>query len=178
MMSLPIGTVIAFAGSADSLDGLENDGWFVCDGRQLQTGDYPDLHGVIGDQYGSGPDYFNLPQLSGMFLRGIDPNGKVDPDTASRTSPDPSSTKTAGPIVGSRQSHQLLNHVHNWDGNFGTISDRGDELDIQLAASNKTDPGSGDRGTQATTNRDGGGNETRPSNVYVYYLIYAGSPSN
>jgi rhizosphere induced protein len=172
-MSLPIGTVIPYLGQADSLNNLEANGWLVCDGRSLGTTDYQALNEVIGDAYGSaGAGSFNLPQLSGMFLRGIDPGGKFDPDAAARTSPDPSSNTQVGPVVGSRQADQLRNHVHNWDQNFGQITDGGSDINVQLALNS---PRGGDLGSQPTTNKDGGGNETRPANVYVYYLIFAGN---
>ena len=90
-MSVPVGSVIPYLGVADGLNNLAGQGWLVCDGRSLATTDYPALNQAIGSAYGSvGAGYFNLPQLAGMFLRGVDPNGKVDPDRASRTSPDPS----------------------------------------------------------------------------------------
>lgn len=172
-MSLPIGAVIPYLGQPDSLNNLEANGWLVCDGRSLATTDYQALNEVIGDAYGSAGDgYFNLPQLSGMFLRGIDLTGKFDPDAAARTSPDPSSTTQVGPVVGSRQADQLRNHVHTWDQNFGEIATRGSDLDVQLALNSPT---GGNKGTQPTTNKDGGGNETRPSNVYAYFLIFAGN---
>jgi hypothetical protein len=172
MMSVPVGSVIPYLGVADGLNNLAGQGWLVCDGRSLATTDYPALNQAIGSAYGSvGAGYFNLPQLSGMFLRGVDPNGKVDPDRGSRTSPDPSSSQAVGPIVGSRQQQQLLNHVHMWDQNFGQITDGGNNINVQLALGS---PRGGDLGRQPTTNHDGGGNETRPSNVYVYYLIFTG----
>jgi microcystin-dependent protein len=39
------------------------DGWLLCDGRPVNTADYPELSSVIGTTYGSGSGTFNLPPL-------------------------------------------------------------------------------------------------------------------
>ena len=49
----------------------------------------------------------------------------------------------------------------------------GDDLNIQLCAGS---PHGGNLDSLPTTNVDGGGNETRPFNVYAYYLIATGLP--
>jgi Phage Tail Collar Domain len=171
IMTMPAGTVIAYLGLDSTLAELETKGWFKCDGRPMDSTTYPDLWGQIGNTYGSSAEgSFNLPDLRGMFLRAVDPAGAVDPDGKERTSPVAGDPGVAGPVVGSRQAHQVVRHQHHWDYNFGHISDVGSDINVQLA----TGTGEGDLGSQPTTNVDGGGNETRPSNVYVYYLIYAG----
>jgi microcystin-dependent protein len=171
-MKMPAGTVIAYLGSDANLNNLNTHGWLNCDGSSLSTTQYGELWNAIGNNYGSsGPGSFNLPDLRGMFLRGIDPKGTVDPDAQARTSPVPGNTSVVGPTVGSRQAQQLLNHQHNWDSNFGQITSDGSDLNVQLAQNSPTGP---DQGRQPTTNVDGGGNETRPINMYAYYLIYAG----
>lgn len=66
----PLGTVIAFAGSADAIP----DGWLVCDGRKLQLGDaggkYDALIKAIGAAWGDGgdadPTTVNAPDLRGF----------------------------------------------------------------------------------------------------------------
>jgi microcystin-dependent protein len=170
-MSIPVGTVISYMGDASPVD----KGWIMCDGRSISTTDYPELWDAIQNSYGSsGTGYFNVPDLRGMFLRGADPTGVQDPDSASRTSPVPGDTSiVAAGTVGSRQGHQLLNHVHQWDQNYGNITDQGNDINVQLAAGspNRT----ANLPTQPATLCDGGGGETRPSNVYVNYLIYAGA---
>jgi len=171
----PVGTIIAYMGPKAALTGKDAEGWLICDGRPVAKDDYLALSNLLGATYGSDDDTFNLPDLRGQFLRGVDDNtnGSTDPDRANRTNPNPRST---APInqndrVGTRQAQQLLNHQHMWGMNFGQISTDGGGIDVQLAP---TSPNGGDRGTLPTTNTDGGGNETRPVNVYVYYLIYAG----
>lgn len=67
--SLPIGTIIAFAGSKIP------DGWLACDGKAYdarQGSNYYALFQVIGVSYGSpGVSQFNVPNLNnGAFIRG------------------------------------------------------------------------------------------------------------
>lgn len=45
----------------------DSDGWLLCDGRALNEADYPDLFRVVGNTFGGGEGYFNLP----------DPRGRV-----------------------------------------------------------------------------------------------------
>jgi hypothetical protein len=169
-MSLPAGTIIAYLGSEANLNVLESQGWLNCDGRSVPTTDYGQLWSAIGNTFGSsGQGSFNLPDLRGMFLRSVDPAGAVDPDFKLRTSPDPQNKSVVGPLVGSRQAHEVVNHQHNWSGNFGNITYDGNDIAVQLSGEG------GNQGTLPTTNIDGGGNETRPANVYAYYLIFAGS---
>jgi hypothetical protein len=63
---VPPGTVIAFAGKDVP------EGYLLCDGRELDTSEYPDLFKAIGAIYGgTGIDKFKIPDFTGMFLRGI-----------------------------------------------------------------------------------------------------------
>jgi len=53
----PVGSVIAFAGSAAP------DGWLLCDGSNYSSANYPDLHAVIGTSFGSSGGNFLVPDL-------------------------------------------------------------------------------------------------------------------
>lgn len=171
-LPLPVGTVISYMGTNPA--SLAVLGWVPCDGRAVSSQSYPDLYAAVGTTYGGdGNPNFNLPNLIGMFQRGIDSNGAVDPDAASRTSPISGNATVVGPVIGSRQGFQVQNHQHNWSDNFGQITWSGSDLNVQLAPNS---PHGGNQGTQATTDWDGGGNETRPYNTYVYFLIFTGLP--
>lgn len=170
----PAGTVIPYAGTLASLGGLAALGWLVCNGMTMQISKYKTLYQAIGTAFGGdGTNTFNLPDLRGQFLRGVDSGAGVDPDVNSRTAQAPGGN--TGGNVGSRQAQQLLNHTHTWDRNFGQISASGSNLNVQLSDRGDKPP---NQGRQPTTNNDGGGNETRPVNVYVYYLIFAGLASS
>nr|GFD59851.1 hypothetical protein [Tanacetum cinerariifolium] len=65
------------------------DGWLVCDGRALNSSKYPALYLALGYTWGTGagrPGDFTLPDMRGMFLRGVDILGHNDPDNNKRVS--------------------------------------------------------------------------------------------
>jgi microcystin-dependent protein len=173
ILPFPLASIIPYMGPQSALNSLATQGWQLCDGRALSASIYSALYDVIGTTYGgNGNPSFQLPNLVGMFLRGVDATGAVDPDYAARTSPIPGNSTTVGGVVGSRQADQLKNHMHNWSNNFGQISDGGSDINVQLCQ-NGGNKGN-NQGTGPTTDTDGGGNETRPVNVYVFYLMFTG----
>ncbi|UNE54980.1 phage tail protein [Bartonella machadoae] len=72
---LPCGLIGPFA--------MENlpSGWLLCDGRAYSREDYRDLFLTIGTSWGAGDGVrtFNVPDLRGVFLRGLDGGRNVDP---------------------------------------------------------------------------------------------------
>src|ERR1051326_3150408 len=87
----PLGTVIAYSGNfVPNLTKWEEDhGWLLCDGRMLdrteQNQKYQPLFDAIGSSWGGdGANKFNLPDLQGYFLRGVDGNAGRDPDRTTR----------------------------------------------------------------------------------------------
>ena len=89
------------ASAASRTDGplralLEPLGWMPCDGREMRISRYPDLFAALGCLYGGQYErgIFNLPDLRGMFVRGlttapawIRTATSVVPRTATRTIP-------------------------------------------------------------------------------------------
>jgi microcystin-dependent protein len=68
-LGVPPGTVIAFAGNHGPR------GYLLCDGREVDVLNYPDLFRAIGTIYGgNGTSKFKLPDFRGMFLRGAGGN--------------------------------------------------------------------------------------------------------
>ncbi len=74
--AVPIGALFPFAGATVP------SGYLLCDGREVQIGQYPDLYDTIGDSYGAtsiGFQTFKLPDLRGRFALGRDNmNNKTD----------------------------------------------------------------------------------------------------
>lgn len=68
---IPIGTICAFA-----MNRVPN-GWLACNGQAVSRKTYKDLLDVIGLTYGigDGDQTFNVPDLRGVFLRGLDAGG-------------------------------------------------------------------------------------------------------
>jgi hypothetical protein len=171
----PPGSVMAFAGANVPV------GWLLCDGSVMSSSQYPALFAAISTNWGMGTsggivgtNDFNLPDLRGMFLRGV--NGtrinsgalnaqnsglSMDPDVATRTNgPDGGN---AGNAVGSLQGYQLQSHSHAW-GSFYNSGWAGGSVPGYIHRGDAAD------NTQTPTTSTGGA-ETRPQNAYVNYII-------
>ncbi|OQW99707.1 MAG: hypothetical protein BWK80_62645 [Desulfobacteraceae bacterium IS3] len=64
-------------------------GWLACNGATVSKLDYPMLFEAIGTAWGNGYDSndntFDLPDLRGLFLRGLNSGSRRDPDASGRT---------------------------------------------------------------------------------------------
>lgn len=180
--AFPIGSVIAYLGNGSNIAGMEANGWFKCDGRNisgltaLSADERTALTNILG---GSS----NLPDLRGNFLRGLDESRGYDDDAGSRTGGE----STTG--VRSYQGNQIQSHGHtgstSTDGNhnhggstgnggFGTgnTSIEGTSRDAadDSGTHNHTISWDGNHSHTVTINNAGGA-ETRPENIAVYWLI-------
>ncbi len=146
----PIGTILAFAGNVDKIPA----GWKLCNGDALPIHGNEEIFNVIGYNWSNQTTGdFNLPDLRGAFLRGLDKDKRLDPVV--RT-------------IGSFQGESFLNHTHKpFD-------------DIQYFITQSTPkngggqlpPGGVPVGVPKTTGySDLGGDETRPDNYAVNYII-------
>lgn len=152
----PSGSIIMYGGaSAPS-------GYLLCDGSAVSRTTYASLFSAIGTNYGigNGTTTFNVPDLRGLFPRGTDNGAGNDPDASSRTA---TNSGNSGDNVGSFQSDDFLSHSHpaqppvpnfmgvGFNGGLGTVA--------------------GANATPMSTTGNTGGNETRPKNVYVNFII-------
>ena len=111
---LPPGTVLAYAGDGDAIP----DGFLLCDGRALNGSkrEYQRLFRAIGTSWGNGSNdnlretSFNIPELRGRFLRGVDRSARLDPDRDSRKSSNPGGNQRNK--VGSVQAAAFQGHYH------------------------------------------------------------------
>lgn len=158
----PIGALFAYAGN------VEPPGWIECDGRSIpQNGsasaswgsfNAAALFAAISTQWGSaGAGFFNIPDMRGIFPRGYN-HGKTgsysDPDAGARVAQYASGA--AGDAIGTYQTDQLRSHNH------------GMEYPHTYGLGAGPYPyGAG----SATTTNNTGGNETRPTNASVLYII-------
>ena len=94
---VPVGSIMPFAGTKAKIP----DGWFFCDGTAYSSTEYPRLYEVIGESWGNTGGDFQVPDLRGVFLRGIN-----DSRTDDYADPD---TRT----VGSFQNDTIQSHNHN-----------------------------------------------------------------
>jgi microcystin-dependent protein len=159
-MGVPAGTVISYVGTEASLNNLTSSGnWLACDGTSYATDSYPDLYAAIGYTFGQktegGKTYFYVPDLRGMFLRGIDAGTGNDPDSGTRTAQhnaDGTDNGNTGDNVGSWQVDAVANHQHNWDHFFFYINYQGSDLGVHQPA----DSPNLQQSTRQATNNDGG----------------------
>ena len=158
---MPVGTVISYAGRNIP------QGWLFCDGSAVSRIAYADLFNAIDSSWGSGDhtSTFNLPDLRGTFLRGVDSSASNDPDHSSRTAGGGTFGGNTGNKVGSMQSDAFRSHSHAEKIIYGA--------DLNFNATQYPPAALFGAGYLETGNQSGstGGNETRPANAYVYYII-------
>ena len=150
-------------------------GYLLCDGTAYSRTTYAALFAAISTAYGvgDGSTTFNVPDFRGIFPRGVDNGAGNDPDTSSRTA---TNGGNSGDNVGSLQGYENASHVHyeTFDGdnsaffenNGGTYSNASGSCLIAIDPQVPTT-------TQVTSTDTGpsGGNETRPINLYVNFII-------
>jgi microcystin-dependent protein len=154
---VPPGTIVAFGGE------IVPEGWLLCDGSSLSRAQYAPLFAAIKSSWGEGDGQttFNVPDLRGVFLRGVAHKSGRDPNRDERTADKPGSAK--GDAVGSFQGDQVKNHGHqSVYPNFVAVGVAGGGAIINYAAGATT---------VATQGTAPNGAETRPINAYVNYII-------
>ena len=156
----PAGIVSAYGGTTDP------DGYLICNGRAVSRTTHAELFAVIGTIYGNGDGTttFNIPDLRGEFIRGLDAGRLVD----------------SGREIGSNQSDSFRSHSHSVnDPGHRHMQTKQDDHGAQGGEStNSPDYRTGniDVGyTRSTTTgvsiNSSGGSETRPRNVAMNYII-------
>lgn len=167
----PSGTIIAYAGSKESLAALDAQGWVLCDGRLVENNNqrFQNLFRAIGTSWGGdGASKFALPDLRGLFLRGVNDNSSNDPDAGIRekSRPDLNASGNGGNAVGSKQKDAIIDHTHSYP--YGSWHNNGEKGDgIGYVGVNQAQTWN-TKGIVEPTLKS---TETRPKNAYVYYLI-------
>lgn len=168
--SVPVGTIVAFAGTTVP------SGWLLCDGKLLSTFNslYINLYAAIGNAWGGDPNIsFNVPDLRGRFMRGVDGIAGNDPDKTSRTAI--YSGGNTGNAVGSLQGDAFQGHWHNITfPQGGGFSSSGYEAYYYLPnqpLSRSEDNQVRSPVTDGTNGTPKISSETRPKNVNVNYII-------
>ena len=153
----PVGTIVPFAGSVCP------EGWFFCWGATVGRNDYADLFAVIGVNFGSGDgaNTFHLPDFRGRFLRGVDCGTGRDPDRWMRYAMNPGGSGGGDWGIGSCQDDMYQLHGHQPVGQ--SIQNTFGGPDFAYCVNG---------GYQNLPNTyNSGGNETRPKNAYVQFII-------
>lgn len=159
LSAIPIGTCLPLPASGIPY------GYLLCDGAAVSRSVYAVLYTNIGNAHGSGDNSttFNIPDYRGRFLRGRDGGVARDLDRVSR-----SVMATGGNVgdnIGSVQAESFNAHSHVSHGyvsqTFFSYSGGGGTAGI-------TTPLAADSSTVIAST---GGNETRPLNATVNYII-------
>lgn len=169
-VGVPVGTIIAYGGATIP------SGWLLCDGSAISRTTYSALFNAIGIAWGRGnsTSTFNLPDLRGRFMRGVDFGAGNDPDSLSRFAL--ASQGNTGDKVGSYQLDAFQGHYHTikWGQGTGTPSASIEGNSIQqYAFFNPFDTNIGAPITDGVNGSPRISMETRPTNAYVNYLIKA-----
>lgn len=151
----PIGEVIMWAGVSAPY------GYLICNGSAISRTTYSELFAITGIAFGqgNGTTTFNLPDLRGRFVRGLDGGAGLDPDAASRTAMNTGGN--TGSNIGSVQADAFESHNHSIDAVGG--------INVAPVADTSN---SSSTPTSIDTNNTGG-NETRPVNAYLNFIIKA-----
>jgi microcystin-dependent protein len=165
-LDLPAATVHAFAGTSAP------EGWAMCDGSEVSRTDYAALFAAIGTTYGvgDGSTTFNLPDMRGEFLRGLDNMGTAagargkDVDGTARTVGQTQANATA--VNGLATNTTGSSHSHTvTKGNSAAFN--GPYIYRATGTTNtQTTNGAGTH-THGLT----GDTETRPANMAINYII-------
>jgi microcystin-dependent protein len=152
---VPAGSIVAFGGT------VAPTGYLLCNGQAVSRTDYADLFTAIGTAFGSGngSTTFNVPDFRGRFLRGVDGGVGRDPDRASRTAMN--SGGNAADNVGSVQDDQYESHRHT---QYTSDSTGASYMSVgNYSRSNSI--------ISSDFTSYAGGNETRPVNANVNFII-------
>lgn len=169
--SQPAGTIMAYAGTKESLSKLPAMGWVVCDGSLYDgtTVKYQKLFAVIGTSWGGdGAKKFAVPDLRGLFLRGVSDTTNIDPDAERRdkSRPDLNSSGNGKNAVGSKQPDVMNDHTHTYP--YGSWQKNGEKgSGIGYVGVDKQNTWI----TNGINETDIKSTENRPKNAYVYYII-------
>lgn len=159
----PTGMVVAFAGTTAP------NGWLLCQGQAVsRTGVYADLFSVIGTNYGTGDgsSTFNLPDLRGMFIRGVGTSG-------SHKMADTTTYFTGGNTVGGYQDDAFQGHAVKTSGGngFGSISNVMTNVSSNTAVAIVFGGAGLTLGSDGTNGSPRMTKETRPANIALNYII-------
>lgn len=170
------GMIAPFAGPADKVPA----GWLLCDGRAVSRSEYQNLYNAIGVGWGvgDGSTTFNLPDLRGMFLRGVSGESGNDADAEKRGMLTNNGGNT-GNNVGSYQTDAIRNITGKVNGSM--------EYNTPSGVFYQTSPMEKVHGTfygwqpntwskigfdaSLSVGPEHVGSDNRPKNVYVTYII-------
>ena len=163
-MDTPVGIINEYGGTIAPMGNL------FCDGASYLRSDYPQLFSVIGTAFGSvDSTHFNVPDMRGIFARGVDGTAGNDPDKTSRTAIKPGGN--IGNMVGSYETDAFQGHWHN--ASMAPIGAGGGGAGVIWTPEQTYSTTVQDPIADATHGTPRIGYETRPKNININYIIKA-----
>lgn len=164
---VPTGAVMSFAMLAAPA------GWLVCNGDAVSRVTYAGLFAAIGTTFGAGngTTTFNLPDMRGMFPRGVDGGRGVDPNRTIGTTQESSNLQHSHSIT----VQSAGNHTHNTVLNRELIPSGPQQNavygDQQMQGTNTIPTTSAGNHTHNASAANSGGTESRPVNLAFQFCI-------
>lgn len=157
--TMPVASVVMYGGATAPT------GWLLCDGTAVSRTTYAALFAILSTTYGvgDGSTTFNLPNTSGVFVRGAGTqaiSGRNKTGTRGTTEED----QLQGHYHSTFNGVALVNQGADAGGNAGRSNSGVVQAPIPTVTAPTTD---GTNGTPRT------GTETRPSNITMSYIIKA-----
>ena len=159
-------------------------GYLECNGQSVSKTTYAALFAVIGTQYGGSGNNFNVPDLRGEFVRGFDNGRNADSGRSigsSQGSQNASHNHSASATSTAGAHSHALNYQRKQVEDTGTafVTDirrqGGDSDGGSTTFTNNTDSGFMNNATVSVSTSvsisNQGGNESRPRNVAMMYVI-------
>lgn len=180
---VPSGSMMPFAGP---LANVPSD-YAPCDGRALNSSDYPELFAAIGTAWGNGSNGagavagvtdFNVPDSRGVFLRGWDNGRGLDNGRALTTYQADNNRTHSHSFSDSGTTSSNGNHSHSYTrlrigtpyNNQGEANKTEDD-DGQYVTENTSSSGAHTHSFSVSGTTSSSGGEARPKNIAVLYII-------
>ncbi|KAF3024086.1 hypothetical protein E8E14_000311 [Neopestalotiopsis sp. 37M] len=166
---LPLASVIPFGGG-DNADSLDFPSYIRCDGSSASITNVKDLYKVLGRKWSSDPNpnpsSLVSPDLSGKFIRGVDPIAKYDPDNGTRNAAPDGSSQGLGTWQGYATA---INNPSVAVAHFSNFS----RTSVHVLGYNVI------HDVNYTSNQSwsGGDSETRPKNAALHFYLSSVAPS-
>lgn len=160
--AFPPGMIAPFAMSSPP------SGWLTCDGSAVSRSTYAALFAVIGTTWGSGDGSttFEVPDLRGVFLRGLDAGKGYDSSRSFASYQADDYPAHTHPVTDPGHSHTYT----AGGAATGTVGSSGFPMAVSVSAPSTATSSSAT--TSITVGSGGGGaTEVRPKNVAILYCI-------
>jgi len=168
-----LGSIMIWPGSSNRIP----IGWRLCDGSELNKSTYSELYDKLETYWikdgGDHKDFFRLPDLRGVFIRGVngDRNDQFKDHSIKERVRVKSTNDKSKNAPGSFQSDALKKHRH-LENSINNEFGNGNAVHSKHTWRNENT--NDNNGKRFYTEYTGNKHETRPKNAYVHFIIYVG----